>query len=44
LRSIIIKARAAALENAEHERAAEAFKYRLLAEVDRDRAVSRAVR
>jgi hypothetical protein len=39
LRSVILKARAAALENAEYERAAEAFKHRLLAEVDRDRAV-----
>jgi hypothetical protein len=42
LRSVILKARAAALENAEHERAAQAFKHRLLAEVDRDRAVRRA--
>ena len=37
LRSVILKARAVALENAEHHRAAEAFKQRLLAELDRDR-------
>ena len=42
LRSVILKARAVALENAEHHRAAEAFKQRLLAELDRDRAVRRA--
>ena len=42
LRSVILKARAAALENAEHERAAAAFKHRLLAELDRDRAVRKA--
>jgi hypothetical protein len=42
LRSVILKARAVAVENAEHDRAAEAFKQRLLAELDRDRAVRRA--
>ena len=44
LRSVILKARAVALENAKHERAATAFKNRLLAELDRDRAVRRAAR
>src|SRR5215469_7426177 len=44
LRSVILKARAMALENAEHERAAAAFKGRLLAELDRDRAVRKAAR
>jgi hypothetical protein len=39
LRSVILKARAIALENAEDEQAAAAFKNRLLAELDRDRAV-----
>jgi hypothetical protein len=33
-----------ALENAEHERVAAALKNRLLAELDRDRAVGRAAR
>jgi hypothetical protein len=42
LRSVILKARAVALENAEHHRAAEAFKQRLLAELNRDPAVRRA--
>jgi hypothetical protein len=42
LRSVILKAHAAALDDAEHERAAEAFKDRLLAELDCDRAVRRA--
>jgi hypothetical protein len=42
LRSVFLKARAIALENATPERAAAAFKNRLLAELDRDRAVSRA--
>src|SRR5215467_4902210 len=41
LRSVILKARAIALENAKHERAAAAFKCQLLAELDRDRAVRR---
>ena len=41
LRSVILKARAVALENAKHERAAAAFKDRLLAELDRDRALRR---
>ena len=44
LRSVILKARAVALENAKHERAAAAFKNRLLAELARDRAVRRAAR
>ena len=44
LRSVILKARAVALKNAKHERAAAAFKNRLLAELDRDRAVRRAAR
>ena len=44
LRSVIRRARAVALENAKHERAATAFKNRLIAELDRDRAVSRAAR
>src|ERR1700730_13434236 len=35
LRSVILKARAVALENAEHHRAAEAFNQRLLAELNR---------
>jgi hypothetical protein len=39
---VIAKARALALENEEHERAAAAFKRRLLAEVERERA-ARAV-
>jgi hypothetical protein len=38
LRSVILKARAIAFEEAEHERAAPAFKRRLLAELGRDRA------
>jgi hypothetical protein len=42
LRSIILKARAIALENAKHERAAAAFKSRLVAGLDRDRAVRKA--
>ena len=41
LRSVILKARAMALENVNHERAAATFKNRLLAELDRDRAVRR---
>jgi hypothetical protein len=41
LRSVILKALAVALENAEHERVAAAFEDRLLAELDRDRAVCR---
>src|SRR5262252_2329541 len=44
LRSVILKARAVALENAKHERAAAAFKCQLLAELDRDRAVRKAAR
>ena len=57
LRSVILKARAVALENADpvaidensrcqstQEQAAAAFKKRLLAELDRDRAVRRAAR
>jgi hypothetical protein len=44
LRSVILKARAVALENAKHERAAAAFKDRLLAELDRDRAVCKGAR
>src|SRR5262252_2785124 len=42
LRSLILKARAVALENSKHERTAEAFKNRLIAELERDRAVLRA--
>ncbi len=38
LRAVIHKARALALENAEHERAAGALKSRLLAEVEHERA------
>jgi hypothetical protein len=38
LRSVILKARALALENAEHERAAESLKRRLLAEIEREQA------
>jgi hypothetical protein len=41
LRSVILKARGRP-QNAEHHRAAEAFKQRRLAELDRDRAVRRA--
>jgi hypothetical protein len=41
LRSVILKARTVALENAKHGRAASAFKNRLLAELDRDRALRR---
>jgi hypothetical protein len=44
LRSIILKAQALALENAKHEQAAAAFKNRLLAERDRDRALRGAAR
>jgi hypothetical protein len=44
LRSVIRKARAIALENTKHERAAAAFKNRLLAELDRDRALRRGAR
>jgi hypothetical protein len=44
LRPVILRARAVALENAKHERAAAAFKNRLLAELDRDRAVRRGAR
>src|SRR5215471_11418417 len=42
LRSVIEKARAFALENAEHERAAAMLKRRLLAELERERAARRA--
>jgi len=42
LRSVMLKARAMALENAEHERAAPAFKHWLLAELERDRALRRS--
>jgi hypothetical protein len=42
LRAVIHKARAGALENAEHERAAAALKSRLLAEVEHERAACRA--
>ena len=42
LRSVILKARAMAFENAKHERAAAAFKDRPPAELDRDRALRRA--
>lgn len=42
LRAVILKARALALEYAEHERAAEALKRRLLAEIDRERAARAA--
>jgi hypothetical protein len=41
LRSVILKARAIALKDAKHERAAAAFKEQLLAELDRDRALRR---
>jgi len=44
LRSVILKARAIALENAKHERAAAAFKDWLLAELERDWALRRAAR
>ena len=44
LRSAILRARAVALENVKHEQAAAAFKGRLLAELDRDRAVRKAAR
>ena len=40
LRSLIRKARAFALENAEHEQAAAALKGRLLAELERDRVAA----
>jgi hypothetical protein len=39
LRSVILEARAIALENAKNEWAAAAFKNRFLTELDRDRAV-----
>jgi len=42
LRSVIEKAHAFALENAEHERAAAMLKRRLLAELERERAARRA--
>ena len=42
LRSVILKARALALENAEYERTAAALQNRLLDEVKRDRAARRA--
>ena len=41
LRAVIHKARAGALENAEHERAAAALKSRLLAQVEHERAAAR---
>ena len=44
LRSVIVKARAVAIENEKHERAAAAFKKRLLAELDRDWAISTRAR
>ena len=44
LRSVILETRAMAVENTKHERAAAAFKNRLLAERDRDRAVRMAAR
>jgi|SRR5215470_8731877 hypothetical protein len=44
LRSAILRARAVALENVKHEQAAAAFKNRLLAELDRDRALRRVAR
>src|SRR5215469_5127160 len=44
LRSVILRARAVALENAKHERAAAAFECRLLAELYRDRALRRAAK
>jgi hypothetical protein len=40
LRSVILEARAMALQNVKHEQAAAAFKNRLLAELNRDRAVA----
>jgi hypothetical protein len=42
LRSVILKARALALENAQHERAAEALKRKLLAEIEQERAARAA--
>lgn len=42
LRRLIRKARAFALENAEHEQAAEAFKRQLLAQIERERAARAA--
>jgi hypothetical protein len=44
LRSVILRARAVVLENARHERAAAVFKNRLLAELERDRALRRAAK
>ena len=44
LRSVIVKARAVAIENEKHERAAAAFQQRLLAELDCDWAVSTPAR
>jgi hypothetical protein len=42
LRSVILKARALALEHAEHERDAEALKRRLLAEIEQEQAARAA--
>jgi hypothetical protein len=41
IRSVILKARAIAIEDVQHSRAAEAFSRRLTGEPDRDRAISR---
>jgi hypothetical protein len=42
LRRLILKARAFAVENAEHEQAAEAFKRQLLAQIEREQAARAA--